>query len=333
MAKVVKSIRLANSIVKLLEDMGQFYSEFVGEDISTSKLYSQVLCVGLNDFWDDVLCRMGQKDTEQSQEKQKEENQWENAKKDPGIFWEELKLRAEAMRISMDEHLGQYFIENYFGKESATHKNRIKVQLEFDKSWEKRNKIELNWILEKCKIGHMIQTKEIEPSLFQKKAKTRGGILHLAMAAKSGGDDSRSIYYVKSLLDWDERFLESYGVGVVDVSWEENHHENSKEEENIHGMDTRQEMLKSMRMDEQFLELAQDLCDIESRLLSQGITLNGMLNSMLRQGALHVIHMLMEIEKSVHKEIRIGGWEKESLQKWETFVQAMVCSNSITVSD
>lgn len=50
MAKVVKSIRLSESMVKLLDDMGEFYSEFIGEPVNTSQIYSKVLRLGIDVF-------------------------------------------------------------------------------------------------------------------------------------------------------------------------------------------------------------------------------------------------------------------------------------------
>ena len=309
MAKVVKSIRLSESMVKLLDDMGQFYGELMEKPVNTSWIYSQVLCLGLNAFWNQVEEYM------LNQKEGKSEGKQERYLHE----WQKLKLREQAMQISPDERLGQFFVDTYFGQERGTEHYLIKVSLKFDKSWQKRNKIELNWILEKCKIGHMIQRKEISRSIFQKNVKEREGIVYLDMPCSKPMSDLWCIYYIKALLDWDNPFFSSYGICVPDVEWEEEKKKAEALAENVIKTNILNEKLKSLRMEEEFLEFAQNLCELESRLLGQNITLNGMLVSMLRQGTLSVIQMVTGLEQYVHNKIRINGQEKELLEKWETW--------------
>lgn len=319
MAKVVKSIRLSESMVKLLEDMGQFCNEQMGEGITTSKIYSLVLRTGIDDFWNQVEERLQYKDKANGQVISRAD--WDK--------WQELKLRGLAMQVSLDEELGKFFVDTYFDqredKEKCLLKVNMKVKLEFDKSWQKRNKIELNWILEKCKIGPMIQTKEMGQSIFQKNAKVREGVLNIEMKCKRPLSCLWCVYYIKALLYWDVKFLSSYGIFVQEVVLGEEQEEKLNRLDNTHGTmggenNVLNEHLKSMRIEEGFLELAQGLCDIETKLLGQTITLNGMLVSMLRQGTMSIIQMIKRLEKCVHNEIRIGGQEKEALSQWENWL-------------
>lgn len=318
MSKVVKSIRLSESIVKLLDDMGEFYSNLMREPVSTSQIYSQVLRLGVDDFWNQVQEQIIQ---EQMAHKQKGKNEKKGERY--LMEWQKLKLREQAIQISLDERLGRFFVDTYFSQEKGTEHYSIKVKLEFDKSWQKRNKIELNWILEKCKIGGMIEKKEIGQSVFQKNAKEREGILYLNMECAKPISDLWCIYYVKTLLNWDNGFLTSYGISVLDVEWvEEQRKKESTEENMLKKANVLNEKLKSLRVEEEFLEFIQNLCELESRLLGQNITLNGMLVSVIRQGALPMIQMMIRLEQCVHNEIRIGGCEREELEKWEAwFVQ------------
>ena len=138
MAKVVKSIRLSESMVKLLEDMGQFCNEQMGEGITTSKIYSLVLRTGIDDFWNQVEERLQYKDKANGQVISRAD--WDK--------WQELKLRGLAMQVSLDEELGKFFVDTYFGqredKEKCLLKVNMKVKLEFDKSWQK-NRIKLDF--------------------------------------------------------------------------------------------------------------------------------------------------------------------------------------------
>ncbi len=334
MAKAVKSIRISDTMISLLESMEEYYKILEEKPKSASQLYYDCLLYGADgilDRWQRAYgdkIKIGPDAIEKGQE--------------PSITWYSMRIRAKALQVSLDPRMGYIFSEKFLSDMKGDKGNiRFKVGLEFDKSWETRGHLEWKWILKKCCFAKYVTEQNVDMKKFKKNAKERLGTLIIELDGQFKGKTlSREwmLYYAKILLSCESIFLDEFGIAVKDVQWIEDDKQEATTESSVVAVisnDTEStadaepfsnpgDSLKSLRIDQEFLDKVQQMCDIEDKLLGQYVALNNMLVSMLRYGVMERIHMLQNIANSMSDALRLNGCEQAELQQLESWMKDMI---------